>query len=65
MSELALSTPSAKAREAYREGVERLGFFACQADLEDELIRAVGTAGVEAVDLDRMPRPLGALLAHV
>jgi hypothetical protein len=25
------------------------GFFACVADLEEELIRAVGTAGVEAV----------------
>jgi len=27
----------------------RCGFFACVADLEEELIRAVGTAGVEAV----------------
>jgi hypothetical protein len=26
-----------------------LGFFVCHADLEDELIRAVGTAGVEDV----------------
>ncbi len=25
------------------------GFFACVADLEEELIRCVGTAGVEAV----------------
>ena len=28
---------------------EALGFFVCDADLEDELIRAVGTAGVERV----------------
>ena len=32
-----------------RAGLEALGFFVCDADLEDELIRAVGTAGVEAV----------------
>jgi len=32
-----------------RAGMERLGFFVCEADLEDELIRAVGTAGVEGV----------------
>ncbi len=32
-----------------REAMERLGFFVCVADLEDELIRALGTAGVEAV----------------
>ncbi len=30
-------------------GVEHLGVFVCVADLEDELIRAVGTAGVEAL----------------
>jgi hypothetical protein len=34
---------------ATREDLAALGFFACEADLEDELIRAVGTAGVEAV----------------
>ena len=32
-----------------REGMERLGFFVCVDDLEDELIRAVGAARVEAV----------------
>jgi hypothetical protein len=32
-----------------REGMERLGFFVCDADLEDELIRALGTAAVERV----------------
>lgn len=92
-----------------------LGFFVCDADLEDELIRALGAAGVEqvadtegdlrslrtfrnqpaqrtrtvrqqlrrfmgttsgrkehyaramvdALDLDRVPRPLDALLSHV
>jgi hypothetical protein len=30
-------------------GLERLGFYGCTADLEDELIRALGTEGVEAV----------------
>jgi hypothetical protein len=30
-------------------GPERLGFHACSSDLEDELIRALGTDGVEAV----------------
>lgn len=30
-------------------GLTRLGFFKCTADLEDELIRALGTDGVEAV----------------
>ena len=29
--------------------MERLGFFVCNADLEDELIRALGTAGVQTV----------------
>jgi hypothetical protein len=29
--------------------MERLGFYVCVADLEDELIRAVGPASVEAV----------------
>ncbi len=32
-----------------RIAMERLGFFVCSADLEDELIRALGAASVEAV----------------
>jgi hypothetical protein len=32
-----------------RADMERLGFYVCVDDLEDELIRAVGTAGVEAL----------------
>jgi hypothetical protein len=32
-----------------RAGMEAIGFFVCEADLEAELIRAVGTPGVEAV----------------
>jgi hypothetical protein len=98
-----------------RAEMERLGFYVCVADLEDELIRAVGVAGVEAIaaeqgdlgsfrtlqkqeawrgrpeheqlrrfmgsggrrklryarllvealDLDRMPRPLDRVLRHV
>jgi hypothetical protein len=32
-----------------REATEALGFFVCEADLEDELIRALGTAAVERV----------------
>ncbi|MED7923065.1 TOPRIM nucleotidyl transferase/hydrolase domain-containing protein [Nonomuraea sp. LP-02] len=98
-----------------RDGLEALGFFTCVADLEDELIRALGTDAVEAVieaegelgsfrtlqrqpawregsthdqlrrfmgagsgrkirysgllvaalELDRVPRPLDLLLAHV
>jgi hypothetical protein len=98
-----------------REDIERLGFYVCVADLEDELIRAVGAPAVEqvveaqgdlgpfrtlqkqpawrgrpldeqlhrfmgsggrrkqryasllvqAVDLDRVPRPLDCVLAHV
>ena len=32
-----------------REEREALGFFVCEADLEDELIRALGTAAVERV----------------
>ncbi|MFI9012300.1 TOPRIM nucleotidyl transferase/hydrolase domain-containing protein [Actinosynnema sp. NPDC053489] len=32
-----------------RADLERLGFHVCDEDLEDELIRAVGTAGVEEV----------------
>jgi hypothetical protein len=30
-------------------GMERLGFFVCDADLEDELIRALGTDVVESI----------------
>jgi hypothetical protein len=30
-----------------RDGLERLGFFVCVADLEDELIRALGVAATE------------------
>ena len=30
-------------------GLSRLGFYKCSADLEDELIRALGIEGVEAV----------------
>ncbi|MBE3015823.1 ATP-dependent endonuclease [Microbispora sp. NEAU-D428] len=32
-----------------RVDMERLGFYVCVKDLEDELIRAVGTPGVEAL----------------
>jgi hypothetical protein len=32
-----------------RADTEALGFFVCDADLEDELIRALGMAGAEAV----------------
>jgi predicted ATP-dependent endonuclease of OLD family len=32
-----------------RADLERLGFYACQADLEEELIRALGAATVERV----------------
>jgi len=32
-----------------RTDLEQLGFYVCVDDLEDELIRAVGTAGVEAL----------------
>ena len=95
-----------------REELERAGFYACKRDLEDELTRAVGPAGMErvlaeqgdlrafrtyqkqpahraepleeqlhgfmwnrkqryaellvdALELDRMPRPLDRVLAHV
>jgi len=34
---------------ATRDAMERLGFYVCDADLEDELIRALGAAGVEEV----------------
>ena len=36
-------------RDLAREGIEALGFFACEEDLEDELIRALGAEGVEGV----------------
>ena len=36
-------------RQLTRERMERLGFFVCVADLEDELIRSHGPAGVEDV----------------
>lgn len=32
-----------------RHDMERLGFYVCDADLEDELIRALGAAAVELV----------------
>jgi hypothetical protein len=32
-----------------RDEVEALGFFVCDADLEDELIRAIGPDGVETI----------------
>jgi len=32
-----------------REGMEKLGFYVCVEDLEDELIRALGAAAVEQV----------------
>jgi hypothetical protein len=36
-----------------RGGLERLGFFICVADLEDELIRSLGVASVEQVIEDQ------------
>jgi predicted ATP-dependent endonuclease of OLD family len=39
---------AAEARE-FSNGLEERGFFACDPDLEGELIRALGTATVEAV----------------
>jgi hypothetical protein len=95
-----------------REGMEELGFYVCDADLENELVRALGPAAVEriiesegelgrfrtfqkqlakrelpleeqlwrfmwnrkiryapllvdALDLERVPRPLDGVLAHV
>jgi hypothetical protein len=32
-----------------RSDMEELGFYVCEADLEDELIRALGTSAVEAI----------------
>ncbi len=51
-----------------RADLERLGFFVCEADLEDELIRALGPARVEAIleaqrrslDVPHVPAPAGA-----
>jgi hypothetical protein len=36
-------------RAQTREEMEALGFFVCDADLEDELIRALGTAAIERI----------------
>ena len=36
-------------RDLTRDGLERLGFYVCDADLEDELVRALGAPAVEAV----------------
>lgn len=36
-------------RELTREGMEALGFYVCEQDLEDELIRALGPAAVQEV----------------
>jgi len=36
-------------RDLDRGDLERLGFFVCERDLEDELVRALGAAAVEAV----------------
>ena len=35
--------------ELTRPGLERLGFHVCEADLEDELIRAVGPPSIETI----------------
>jgi hypothetical protein len=98
--------------ELTREGMERLGFYVCVTDLEDELVRAAGvrvmeqviadagelswfrtfqkqpakrelpyeeqlwrfmwnrkarygTLLIQSIDLDRIPRPLDGVLAHV
>ena len=40
---------SGVAAASTRAGAEAIGFFVCDADLEDELIRALGTARVEQV----------------
>jgi predicted ATP-dependent endonuclease of OLD family len=39
--------------ELTREGMEHLGFFVCDADLEDELVRALGADAVERVLADQ------------
>jgi hypothetical protein len=36
-------------RDLDRAGMEARGFYVCEADLEDELIRALGTAAVERI----------------
>ena len=46
-------------RDPVRLDLERLGFFVCDADLEDELIRALGVAAVQRVIEDE--RELGSL----
>lgn len=38
-----------RARPVDRDAIAALGFFACVADLEDEMIRTLGAAAVEAV----------------
>jgi hypothetical protein len=40
---------AANVENTTQDDTEALGFYACDADLEDELIRAVGTAAVERV----------------
>lgn len=35
--------------ELSRAGMERLGFYVCEKDLEDELVKSLGPAGVERV----------------
>jgi hypothetical protein len=54
-------------RQLVERGAEQLGFFACCADLEDELIRESQYARllVGALDLSRVPRPLDRPLGHV
>ncbi len=39
-------------RDLTRDGMESLGFYVCDRDLEDELIRALGVAAVEQVIAD-------------
>jgi hypothetical protein len=36
-------------RDISRAGMERLGFYVCEEDLEDELVRALGAAAAEQV----------------
>ena len=36
-----------------RDGMERLGFYVCDADLEDELIRSLGAEQVERIVADQ------------
>ena len=45
----ARSSGLASARDLTRARMERLGFYVCDADLEDELIRALGPPAVERV----------------